>query len=203
MRACECKTLMLYLMRLSSFHPPEARTKPHPQPEHLSSMQVPWGVPRSPPLPPQPTEQLQTGLSCPPLVAGCPFPSLSAPPFPPALGSLWGGAYGVSLAIRQEVQEAKRGPREHPGDTTDGLHRLVRGPERVESGPLQGAGAYGGCWFSSPSPGINRSPLLSLGTPLPCGKNFIMGNFRRPEKQRELFITVSVLYPVGRFQQLS
>lgn len=109
----------------------------------------------------------------------------------------------MSLAIRQEVQEAKRGPREHPGDTTDGLHRLVRGPERVESGPLQGAGAYGGCWFSSPSPGINRSPLLSLGTPLPCGKNFIMGNFRRPEKQRELFITVSVLYPVGRFQQLS
>lgn len=65
MRACECKTLMLYLMRLSSFHPPEARTKPHPQPEHLSSMQVPWGVPRSPLLPPQPTEQLQTGLSCP------------------------------------------------------------------------------------------------------------------------------------------
>ena len=65
-------------------------------------------------------------------------------------------------------------------------------------GPLRGAGAHGGCQLSSPSPGISRNPLLSLGTPVPSGKNFIMKNFRHPEKQRELFITVSVLYPMGR-----
>lgn len=56
-------------MRLSSLHPPEARAKPRPQPEHLSSMQVPWGVPQSPP--PQPSLQSSCRLVCLiPLVGG-------------------------------------------------------------------------------------------------------------------------------------
>ena len=152
MRARECKTFVLYLMWLSSLHPPEARTKPHPQPEHLSSMQVPGGAAVTTTAAPAYRAAADQCVSSLLLVAGCPFPSLSAPLFPPVLGSCWGGAYGMSLAIRQEMQEAKRRPKGHPGDTTDGPHRLVWGPEQVESGPPAG------CWCIWRGPAVIPLP---------------------------------------------
>ena len=82
----------------------------------------------------------------------------------------------MSLAIRQEVQEAKRRPKEHPGDTTDGplwVPGWSGAQRRWTVGLPRGAGAYGGCRLSSPSLGISRNPLLGLGTPVPRGKKIL------------------------------
>ena len=139
MRARECKTLVLYLMLLSSLHPPEACTKPQPQPGHLSSMQVPWGVPRSPPLLPQPTEQLQTSLSRP----SCWWRGVTSRQCQPLCFHLLWNLFGEGLMAchwpsDRKCKRQREGPRS-----------ILETPLTVHSGSQAGLGPReGGEWAS-------------------------------------------------------